>query len=125
MLILQIQQADNIHLVELAREDRVISCFVEAGFSSRISADTIPEALSLLSLHHCILAVSGDTPVLYGAATMPKIVLPYYYKELLVSLLEHFVERLVERLFERSRISMNASLSASQSCACSSDQEYQ
>ena len=61
----------------------------------------------------------------YGAPIMPKIVLPYYYKELLVSLLERFVERLVERLFERSRISMNASLSASQSCACSSDQEYQ
>ena len=60
MLILQIQQADNIHLVELAREDRVISCFVEAGFSSRISADTIPEALSLLSLHHCILAVKAE-----------------------------------------------------------------
>ena len=58
----------------------------------------------------------------YGAPTMPKIVLPYYYKELLVSLLERLVERLVERLFERSRISMNA---ASQSCACSSDQEYQ
>ena len=50
----------NLHLVELAREDRVISCFVEAGFSSRISADTIPEAISVLSLHHCILAVKAE-----------------------------------------------------------------
>jgi hypothetical protein len=44
----------------LTTEERVISRFVEAGFSSRVSVNTLDEALSVLALHHSVLVSKAE-----------------------------------------------------------------
>ena len=45
---------------ELTEQDRVISMFVEAGYSTFVSINTREDALSSLALYHCVLLVKAE-----------------------------------------------------------------